>query len=1196
MRKLTLLLSILLLSLVIFSQNLRWDDQFVPANSVNNTVYCIKAAQNNDIYVSGTFTTAGLNPANYVAKWNGVSWSSLGSGFDGPVYAIELRNNDVIAGGLFTTAGGVAASNLAIWDGASWSAAGTGTNGVVRTIKFYDPYIYVGGEFTLANGTVVSNIFRTNGTVWEDMTGGINGPVYSIDIRNYVFVGGIFTQAGTTTVSNVATWNATTWSALTDGLNDTVFAVKFSLNGLYAGGAFTQSGTTTCSGIAMYDAGLWKPLGSGFDNTVFAIDVEDSLIYAGGIFQNSGTTAASRIAKYSNMEWHPLGNGTNSSVRSLKLLGFDLYCGGAFTQAGLNPSNYFGRYGSMPVLLYQPQDIVVCEGEELQIGLSVWSSETVSYVWKKDGIAITAPSNDTLTINPVSLTDAGVYICEMTNIFGVAVTDTVEVFVNALPLIIINPAGATLCEGDSITFITNATSGLPVTYTWMQNGNPVAGITVPELVFNGILPADAGTYYVQVQNSCGSDVSDNFDVIVNALPVVTIGGLNSTYCYTAANDTIIYSPVGGILSGPNLNGDIFTPYGLVGDHIFTYSYTDVNGCTNTAVQNIFVFNPTPVTISGYEVFYCLSAPNDTFQAVPSGGYFSGVINDSIFSPSNAGEGTFNISYYFIDTNNCVNGDTIDIVVMQQVAFTYPNLDTVFCENEMPYTIPVFPPNGTFSGTGIINGNQFDPSIAGVGTQTIQYEFLDPWGCSGTDVIIFTIYPAPVAAITNLNPNECNNSLPFLLTGSPSGGYFAGAGVTDSTMFNPTSLQPGITAVFYYYTDAHGCIDTAVTLTEILFVEQAFFTGLQPIYCQNELNDTLYGIPLGGTFSGPGVTGNIFSPGDAGTGTHTIVYTYHNPNECVSQDEVTITVSDNPAIACGIDYEICEGDTVNITATYNPLFELFWSTGDTTDNISVQPASSILVIGTVFDGTCFNADTVDITVHSSPVLTLPDSLSECNEYTLSTGSTFSQYLWSTGGITSSIDITTTNTYSVTVTNSFGCTNADTAYVEILSGPVVELGINRVITKDETIMFIVDQGYDNYLWSDDTYGYSMVFDGDVYGVGLHTVWIFVHNDNGCYDTDTVLVTVNPGIYAEYSDYSNQINIFPNPASQFVNIEFGELPSPDEIRVCDISGKEVGLISINTADVPGTIDISRLESGLYVVHFYFGNTCVVKKMSVK
>ena len=66
--------------------------------------------------------------ANRVAKWNGSSWSALGSGMDGRCLALAVSGSDLYAGGYFTTAGGSAANHIAKWNGSSWSALGSGMN------------------------------------------------------------------------------------------------------------------------------------------------------------------------------------------------------------------------------------------------------------------------------------------------------------------------------------------------------------------------------------------------------------------------------------------------------------------------------------------------------------------------------------------------------------------------------------------------------------------------------------------------------------------------------------------------------------------------------------------------------------------------------------------------------------------------------------------------------------------------------------------------------------------------------------------------------------------------------------------------------------------------------------------------------------------------------------------------------------
>src|SRR5947207_1829757 len=85
---------------------------------MNDYVYAI-AISGSDVYAGGYFTTAGGVPANYIAKWNGSSWSALGSGVgngsDRGVFAMAVSGSDVYVGGGFTTAGVNASNYFGIW-------------------------------------------------------------------------------------------------------------------------------------------------------------------------------------------------------------------------------------------------------------------------------------------------------------------------------------------------------------------------------------------------------------------------------------------------------------------------------------------------------------------------------------------------------------------------------------------------------------------------------------------------------------------------------------------------------------------------------------------------------------------------------------------------------------------------------------------------------------------------------------------------------------------------------------------------------------------------------------------------------------------------------------------------------------------------------------------------------------------------
>ncbi len=100
------------------------------------------------LFVGGQFGAAGGIAAGSIARWDGVSWSSLAGGFSEPgsfyvdVDALAVFDDGtgpaLYAAGVFNRAGGVVANSIAKWDGASWSSLSSGIDGIVYALAVFD--------------------------------------------------------------------------------------------------------------------------------------------------------------------------------------------------------------------------------------------------------------------------------------------------------------------------------------------------------------------------------------------------------------------------------------------------------------------------------------------------------------------------------------------------------------------------------------------------------------------------------------------------------------------------------------------------------------------------------------------------------------------------------------------------------------------------------------------------------------------------------------------------------------------------------------------------------------------------------------------------------------------------------------------------------------------------------------------------
>src|SRR5437870_5804427 len=101
------------------------------------------------------------------ATFSDANWTSVGSGMDSYVKTLAVSGSDVYAGGSFTAAGGNAVGDVAKWDGSSWSALGSGLSGAmpgehpyVFALAVSGSNLYAGGGFTMAGGAPANHIAK----------------------------------------------------------------------------------------------------------------------------------------------------------------------------------------------------------------------------------------------------------------------------------------------------------------------------------------------------------------------------------------------------------------------------------------------------------------------------------------------------------------------------------------------------------------------------------------------------------------------------------------------------------------------------------------------------------------------------------------------------------------------------------------------------------------------------------------------------------------------------------------------------------------------------------------------------------------------------------------------------------------------------------------------------------------------------
>ncbi|UWX56603.1 hypothetical protein NYZ99_12660 [Maribacter litopenaei] len=682
-------------------------------------------------------------------------------------------------------------------------------------------------------------------------------------------------------------------------------------------------------------------------------------------------------------------------------------------------------------------DLIICEGETT----TLTASGGTEYLWSTGE-----------TTASIEVSTAGDYTVTVTDANGCSDDETVSVTVNPLPTAAIE-GDLIICEGETTTL--TASGGTE--YLW-STGETTASIEV----------STAGDYTVTVTDANGCSDDETVSVTVNPLPTAAIEGdliicEGETTTLTASGGTEYLWSTGETTASIEVS--------TAGD--YTVTVTDANGCSDDETVSVTV-NPLPTAAIEGDLIIC---EGETTTLTASGGteylWSTGETTASI-EVSTAGDYTVTVT----DANGCSDDETVSVTVNPLPTAAIEG-DLIICEGE---TTTLTASGGTeyLWSTGETTAS-IEVSTAGDYTVTVT----DANGCSDDETVSVTVNPLPTAAIEG-DLIICEGET-TTLTASGGTEYLWSTGETTASIEVSTAGDYTVTV-----TDANGCSDDETVSVTVNPLPTAAIEG-DLIICEGETT----------TLTASGGTEYLWSTGEttasievSTAGDYTVTVT--DANGCSDDETVSVTVNPLPTAAIEGDLIICEGETTTLTASGGT--EYLWSTGETTASIEVSTAGDYTVTVTDANG-CSDDETVSVTVNPLPTAAIEGDLIICEgETTTLTASGGTEYLWSTGETTASIEVSTAGDYTVTVTDANGCSDDETVSVTVNPLPTAAIEGDLIICEGETTTLTASGGTE-YLWSTGETTASI----EVSTAGDYTVT--VTDANGCSDDETVSVTVNP-----------------------------------------------------------------------------------------
>jgi hypothetical protein len=313
-------------------------------------------ADSSFLYVSGNFALIDGVLMKGIARWNGISWDSLGAGINGletahiypntSVSTIINFQNNLYVGGAFHSLGNVDALGVGFWDGVTWDSMPVQPEGA-NVLSAINQELYLGGSFDSLAGITANSIVKWNGVSWQslDFPNFYEFPFFNryanvcaiCEFDGKIYVAGDFESYPVDTVGNILCYDGANWTSVSGGIKGFDAGIRSLLiyhGELYAAGSFYKSDGNPGENIQRYNGNTWLDVGGGTGYMNAAIDnlvVCQDKLFAVGPFQEAGGIPANWIAVWGGVKWCGTGNTFNNGITSIACFQDSVFIGGAFT-------------------------------------------------------------------------------------------------------------------------------------------------------------------------------------------------------------------------------------------------------------------------------------------------------------------------------------------------------------------------------------------------------------------------------------------------------------------------------------------------------------------------------------------------------------------------------------------------------------------------------------------------------------------------------------------------------------------------------------------------------------------------------------------------------------------------------------------------------------------------------------------------